>query len=91
VFDAPSTSQAADLLDDWGAGAPTLVLLHDDEAAAGKSFRNIARVEALPAEDAGVADIVGAASLLVSRAALPQLVARAGGALGGARTEEAED
>src|SRR5690348_10690189 len=41
AFDAPSTSQAADLLDDWGAGAPTLVLLGSEEAAAGKSFRNI--------------------------------------------------
>jgi large subunit ribosomal protein L4 len=54
-----------------------LVILADEEAAAGKSFRNIERVEALPVQDAGVADVVGAASLLVSEAALPQLVARA--------------
>ncbi len=77
VFDAPSTSQAASLLSDWGAGAPTLVLLTDEEAAAGKSFRNLAHVDVMPAEDAGVADVVGAASLLVSEAALPSLVARA--------------
>jgi large subunit ribosomal protein L4 len=77
AFDAPSTSQAASLLADWGAPSPTLVILADEEAAAGKSFRNIERVEALPVEDAGVADVVGAASLLVSEAALPQLVARA--------------
>jgi large subunit ribosomal protein L4 len=85
VFDAsaftePSTSQAAALLEDWGADAPTLVLLGAEEAAAGKSFRNISRVHAMPVEDAGVADVVGAASLLVSEAAMGQLVARAGAA-----------
>jgi large subunit ribosomal protein L4 len=76
VFDGPSTQQAATLLDDWGAGSTTLVLLAESEAAAGKSFRNIARVDVMPVTDAGVADIVGAASLLVSQAALPELVGR---------------
>jgi large subunit ribosomal protein L4 len=78
-FEAPSTRTAADLLSDWGAPTPTLVILADGEAAAGKSFRNIARVEAMPVSDAGVADLVGAASLLVSEAALPALVERAAG------------
>jgi large subunit ribosomal protein L4 len=77
VFDAPSAKQAAGLLADWGAAAPTLVLLSEAEAAAGKSFRNLARVAVMPAGDAGVADVVGAASLLVSEAALSELVARA--------------
>lgn len=77
TFDAPSTSQAAELLADWGADAPTLVLLDESEEAAGKSFRNIARLEVMPVADAGVADVIGAASLLVSEAALPALVARA--------------
>ncbi len=76
-FDAPSTSRAASLLVDWGADAPTLVLLAESEAAAGKSFRNLARVDVMPVADAGVADVIGAASLLVSEAALPDLVARA--------------
>jgi large subunit ribosomal protein L4 len=80
VFDAPSTRRAADLLTDWGAGAPTLVLLAESEAHAGKSFRNIRRLAVMPVADAGVADVIGAASLLVSEAALPELVARAGGA-----------
>ncbi len=40
----------------------------------------------MPVADAGVADVIGAASLLVSEAALPELVARAGGA--GATEEE---
>jgi large subunit ribosomal protein L4 len=60
------------------------VILADEEAAAGKSFRNLPSAEALPVEDAGVADIVGAASLLVSEAALQSLVARAGAAAEGA-------
>jgi large subunit ribosomal protein L4 len=68
------------LLDDWSADSPTLVLLDASEAAAGKSFRNIARVLAMPVSDAGVADVIGAASLLVSEAAMPSLVARATGA-----------
>jgi large subunit ribosomal protein L4 len=52
------------------------VLLHESEAAAGKSFRNLARVSVMPDADAGVADIVGAASLLISEQALPGLLAR---------------
>jgi large subunit ribosomal protein L4 len=82
AFDGPSTSRAAELLADWGADAPTLVLLSESEEAAGKSFRNIHRLEVMPVADAGVADVIGAASLLVSEAALPELVARAGGANG---------
>jgi large subunit ribosomal protein L4 len=86
VFDAgafaePSTRQAVELLEKWGPPAPaspTLVLLAEAEAAAGKSFRNLPYAEAMPVEDAGVADIVGAASLLVSEAALQALAGRAG-------------
>jgi large subunit ribosomal protein L4 len=90
VFDAPSTSRAAELLVDWDAGAaPTLVLLAESEEAAGKSFRNIARVDVMPVADAGVADVIGAASLLVSEAALPDLVARAAGSGRNGDEEEA--
>ena len=31
----------------------------------------------MPVDDAGVADVIGAASLLVSQAAMPELIARA--------------
>ena len=79
VFDAPSTKQAAKLLADWGAATTTLVLLAESEANAGLSFRNLERVLVLPVQDAGVANIIGAARLLVSEAALPELVARACG------------
>lgn len=78
-FDAPSTRQAAQLLQDWGQPLATLVLLGAEEANAGLSFRNMWRVIAMPVEDAGVADIIGAASLLISEAALEQLTARANG------------
>lgn len=77
--DTPSTKQAAQLLRDWGQPLATLVLLDGDEATAGLSFRNMWRVIAMPVEDAGVADIIGAASLLISEAALAQLTARANG------------
>lgn len=77
VFDAPVTRQAAALLADWGSASPTLVLLTETEAEAGKSFRNLGRVDVMPVGDVGVADVIGAASLLVSEAALSELVARA--------------
>jgi large subunit ribosomal protein L4 len=76
-FDAPSTGDAAALLADWGAASPTLVLLGADEANAGLSFRNLPRITAMPVDEAGVANVIGAASLLVSEAALPSLIARA--------------
>jgi large subunit ribosomal protein L4 len=94
AFDTPSTRQALGLLDDWlstGDTNPTrpstLVLLAEEEAPAGLSFRNLHRVDVMPVADAGVADVIGAATLLVSEAALPQLVARATRA--GSENEEA--
>ena len=78
AFSGPSTAQAVGLLNDWDPAEPILVVLGGDEEAAGKSFRNIARVAAVPVEDVGVAELVGAASLLVSEAALATLTERAG-------------
>jgi large subunit ribosomal protein L4 len=79
-FSGPSTKQAADLLTDWGAAGPTLVLLAADEADAGLSFRNLAGAAVMPVAEAGVAELIGAGSLLISEAAMPALVARANGA-----------
>jgi large subunit ribosomal protein L4 len=76
AFDAPSTRQAAGLLADRRAGS-VLVVLGPEEVAAAKSFRNLEGVAVLAAENAGVADIVGAASLVASRAAVEALTARA--------------
>ncbi len=77
-FEAPATKQAMALLADWGAPLPALVLLSESEAAAGKSFRNLAQTSVMPVGEAGVSDLIGAASLLVSQSALSELVARAG-------------
>jgi len=75
-FDAPSTKQAAGLLADRRGGA-VLIVLGEDETAAAKSFRNLEAVSVLPAAAAGVADVVGAATLVASREALDALTARA--------------
>jgi len=78
-FDTPSSKQASQLLNDWGQPLATLVLLDAEEANAGLSFRNLWRVLVMPVEDAGVADLIGAASVLISDAALEQITARAKG------------
>src|SRR5206468_7909831 len=77
-FDEPATKQAAEALDQWGARPPTLVVLDADEVAALKSFRNIPGVTVLEATAAGVADIIGHASLVISQKSLDVLTARAG-------------
>jgi large subunit ribosomal protein L4 len=77
AFGEPKTRQARELLDGWDQPRPTLVVLGAEESAAALSFRNLARVAVLTPEQTGVADVVGAASLLVSRAALEALTARA--------------
>jgi large subunit ribosomal protein L4 len=79
AFDTPATKQAATLLSDWDQKPATLVLLGLDEANAGLSFRNLPRVSVMPVHSAGVADVIGAGSLLVSQSALPALIARANG------------
>jgi large subunit ribosomal protein L4 len=77
AFSEPKTIDADDLLADWMQPRPTLVVVGVEEAAAALSFRNIARVAVLTPESVGVADLLGAASLLVSEPALAQLVERA--------------
>jgi large subunit ribosomal protein L4 len=77
-FQAPKTRQALDLLEDWGQPLPTLVVLAPEESSAALSFRNLARVAVLTAENVGVADLLGAASLVVSEGALEALTARTG-------------
>jgi large subunit ribosomal protein L4 len=76
-FDAPSTKQAAELLADRRGGSVLVVLSGPDEAAAFKSFRNLAGVVVLAADDCGVADLVRAASVVFSEDALESLTSRA--------------
>jgi len=76
AFNEPSTAQAAGLLEAHRGGS-VLIALYDDELTAAKSFRNLARVGVLHVDDVGVADIVGAATLVLSPAALQALTERA--------------
>jgi large subunit ribosomal protein L4 len=78
-FDAPSTKKGAELLADRRGGSVLVVLdpTHPSEAAAFKSFRNLAGVNVLVADDCGVADLVGAASVVFSEAALESVTVRA--------------
>ena len=75
-YDTPSTKTAAAALEKWGAGAPTLVVIGPDETGAAKSFRNIPRVTVAQADAAGVADVIGAASIVISQEALETLEER---------------
>jgi large subunit ribosomal protein L4 len=84
VFEAPSTKQAAALLADWGQSVPTLVLAVDDEDALAKSFRNLARVLVTTPAELEVAAVVWANSVLVTQAALPLVLAKAGAGTGDA-------
>jgi len=76
-FDAPSTKQAAQLLADWGQATPTLVVIHEDEEALAKSFRNLDRVVVTVPSELEVTQVVWARSLLVSQAALDAVQGRA--------------
>ena len=69
----PSTKAAAAARDKWGAKRPTLVVLLEEETGAVKSFRNIDRVAVAEAGAIGVADVIGAASLVLSEGALEKL------------------
>jgi large subunit ribosomal protein L4 len=76
-FDAPSTKNAVQLLSDWGQATPTVVVVHEEEAAAAKSFRNLDRVLVTVPSELEVAQVVWARSLVVSQAALDAVQARA--------------
>jgi large subunit ribosomal protein L4 len=79
AFDTPSTKRAAQLLADSGLAHPMLVVLTDAQEHAALSFRNLARVSVLPVSMVGVADLIGAASVVCSQQALDALTARAKG------------
>jgi large subunit ribosomal protein L4 len=76
-FSEPATKKAADALKKWGADLPTLVVIGSDEEGVAKSFRNIDGVTVALADAAGVADVIGATSMVVTEAALEQLKGRA--------------
>jgi len=78
-FHTPSTKAAFSLLGDSGVGTPTLIVLGDTQERAALSFRNLERVSVLPVSMVGVADLIGAASVVCSQEALDALTARAKG------------
>jgi large subunit ribosomal protein L4 len=78
-FGEPSTKAAAALLAEWAGGGSVLVVLTDAQAGVALSFRNLDRVSVLPAHGVGIADLIGAASLLITEDALDELTKRAKG------------
>jgi large subunit ribosomal protein L4 len=76
-FDTPSTKAAAAALAKFDGDGRVLVVLTDGEETCLKSFRNLADVIVLHADQVGVADVVGAGRLLVSEAALARLTEKA--------------
>jgi large subunit ribosomal protein L4 len=76
AFEEPSTKSAAQALGKWGAERPVLVVLDAEEIGAVKSFRNIDRVNVAEVGAIGVADVIGAASMVISEAALEKLRGR---------------
>ena len=77
AFETPSTKSAAEALAKWGAKRSTLVVLDGEETGALKSFRNIPRVQVAEVGAIGVADVIGAASLVISESALEQAAGEA--------------
>jgi large subunit ribosomal protein L4 len=86
-FDTPSTKSAAQALAKWGARNPVIVILTAEETGAMKSFRNIPRTTVLEVGATGVADVIGAAAIVISETALKSFEERLGAA--GEKKEEA--
>jgi large subunit ribosomal protein L4 len=78
AFDTPSTKTAAQALEKWGAKGSLLVIVSAEEVGAMKSFRNLKRTQVLEVGAAGVADVIGAASVVISETALETLKERLG-------------
>jgi large subunit ribosomal protein L4 len=76
-FEAPSTRKAAELLSGWPE-RPTLVVVAEDEELLIKSFRNLEGVLVVAPSELEVASLVWARSVLISEAALPLVLGRAG-------------
>jgi large subunit ribosomal protein L4 len=92
-FEAPSTRKALEVLEGWEKERPTVVVATEDEETLVKSFRNLERVLVTIPAELGVAGVVWARSLIVTEAALPLVLARAGadGGNGADAQEEGEE
>jgi large subunit ribosomal protein L4 len=79
AFDTPSTKSAAQALTKWGARNPVLIIVTADETGAMKSFRNIPRTTVIEVGATGVADVIGAAAIVISETALKSFEERLAG------------
>jgi large subunit ribosomal protein L4 len=77
AFDTPSTRKAAELLTGWGE-RPTLLVVAEEEELLVKSFRNLDKVLVTVPAELEVASLVWARSVVISEAALPLVLGRAG-------------
>jgi large subunit ribosomal protein L4 len=77
AFEPPSTKSAAQALAGFGDGGRALVVLADGEESCAKSFRNLADATVMHVEQVGVADVLGAARLVISAPALERLQEKA--------------
>jgi len=78
AFDTPSTKTASQELAKWGVEGSLLVIVTAEEIGAMKSFRNLKRTQVLEVGAAGVADVIGAAAVVISETALDALKERLG-------------
>ncbi len=76
-FESPSTRKAAEVMETWGE-RPTLVVVNEDEELLVKSFRNLVKVLVTVPAELEVASLLWARSVLISEAAMPLVLARAG-------------
>ena len=75
-YDTPSTKTASQALAKWDREGSILLVITDEEIGALKSFRNLQRVRVAEVTNIGVADVIGAASLVISKEALSNLDGR---------------
>ncbi|MEA2332992.1 MAG: large subunit ribosomal protein [Thermoleophilaceae bacterium] len=76
-FDTPSTKAAIAALKGFEGDGGVLLVLTDGEETCLKSFRNLAEVLVLHADQVGVADVIGAGRIVLSEAALARVTEKA--------------
>jgi large subunit ribosomal protein L4 len=76
-FDAPSTKDAAAVVEAWGKQRPLIVVAQEDQEAIVKSFRNLDGVQVVTPAEVEITALVWTRSLLVSEGALELLQQRA--------------
>jgi large subunit ribosomal protein L4 len=89
-FETPSTRRALDVLEGWEQARPTVVVATEDEEMLVKSFRNLEKVLVTVPAELDVVNVVWARSLLVTEAAMPLVLARAGAGNGVEAEKEGE-